>query len=280
MQKSFIHRLLRKVFQNSKNLSFSVPLFNKQMLGIFCLCLTILCFTHSASYARPVIADLSLRQIAIDSGFKGDEILLFGARNDAGDVVVVVRGPKLSYIMRKKEKMKAGIWANNKHAVFEHIHGYYNVASSRPVKELKNDNLLKSLSIGLQNIELPIKIDEEDSHNDIDLRGFQKAFLEKQEQENLYFPIIGNVEFIGDTLFRTIIKFPENIPRGIYTAEVYLFSDGQLSGLQTTPLIVKKKGFDAFIYDFAYRYPLFYGIIAVLLALAAGWIAGAIFRKV
>ncbi|PIR38476.1 MAG: hypothetical protein COV35_06830 [Alphaproteobacteria bacterium CG11_big_fil_rev_8_21_14_0_20_39_49] len=231
----------------------------------------------SKSHARPVIADLSLRQIAIDSGFKGDEILLFGARNDAGDVVVVVRGPKLSYIMRKKEKMKAGIWANNKHAIFENIPGYYNAASSRPVKEIKNDSLLKALNIGLQNIELPLTADEGE---EINKESFQKAFLKKQEQENLYFPIIGNVEFIGDTLFRTIIKFPENIPRGIYTAEVYLFSDGQLSGLQSTPLIVKKKGFDAFIYDFAYRYPLFYGIIAVLLALAAGWIAGAIFRKV
>ena len=229
----------------------------------------------SQSQARPVIADLSLRQIAIDSGFKGDKILLFGARNDAGDVVVVVRGPKLSYIMRKKEKMAAGIWANKKHAIFEDIHGYYNASASRPVKEIKNDNLLKSLNIGLQNIELPIKTEYE-----TETEEFQKAFLEKQEKGNLYFPIIGDVEFIGDTLFRTIIKFPENIPRGIYTAAVYLFSDGQLSGLQSTPLIVKKKGFDAFIYDFAYRYPLLYGIIAVALALAAGWIAGAIFRKV
>jgi uncharacterized protein (TIGR02186 family) len=236
------------------------------------ICISML---WTKSEARPLIADLSLRQIFIDSGFKGDEILLFGARNDAGDIVVIVRGPKLSYIIRKKEKITGGIWANQKHAVVENIHGYYNAASSRPVSEIKNDSLLNSLDIGLKNIELPIKAEE-----GVKIEDFQRAFLEKQEKNNLYFPFIGNVEFIGDTLFRTIIKFPENIPRGVYTAEVYLFSDGQLSGFQSTPLIVQKKGFDAFIYDFAYRYPLFYGIMAVALAIFAGWIAGAIFRKV
>ena len=226
------------------------------------------------SFARPVIADLSLRQIEIDSGFKGSEILLFGARNDAGDIIVVVRGPKLSYIVRKKEKI-AGVWVNQKHAIFNNVNGYYNAASSRPIKEIKNDSLLESLNIGLENIELPVKAGKE-----VEIEEFQKAFLQRQEQGNLYFPIIGDVQFIGDTLFRTIIKFPENIPRGMYTAEVYLFSDGQLSGFQTTPLIVKKKGFDAFIYDFSYRFPLIYGIMAVSMALAAGWIAGAVFRKV
>jgi uncharacterized protein (TIGR02186 family) len=249
-------------------------LHNSRILHTIFFCIITLFLLPQDVRARPLIADLSLRQIEIDSGFSGTEILLFGARNDAGDIVVVVRGPELSYIVRKKERV-SGIWVNKKQAIFNNINGYYNVSSNRPLAELRNDSLLADLDIGINNITLPIKTEES-----VDKEEFNKAFLDKQEAQELYFPIVGEVLFIGDVLFRTIIKFPENIPRGVYTAEVYLFSDGQLSGVQSTPLIVKKRGFDAFIYDFSYNHPTIYGIMSVMIALAAGWIAGIIFRKV
>ncbi len=224
--------------------------------------------------AVPLIADMSLRAIEIDSRFKGTEILLFGARNDAGDVVVVIRGPEFSYVVRKKERI-AGIWVNSKEAYFKNANGFYDVATSRPLKEIKNDSLITSLGVGLDN--LPLQVEAE---TEADGQEFKDAFLNKKKKENMYVPLIGEVLFIGDTLFRTIIKFPENIPRGVYTAEVYLFSDGQLSGIQSTPIKVEKIGFDAMVYDFAYKYPATYGILAVIIALMAGWAAGAIFRKV
>lgn len=226
------------------------------------------------SYARPIIADLSLRQIEIDSSFKGTEILLFGARNDAGDIVVTVRGPELSYIVRKKEKI-AGIWANRRQVRFDDINGFYTVASNRPLSELNNDYLLASLNIGTDNLDLAIK-----GPPVLEAEEFKKALLAQQVKSQLFTPSVEEVSFIGDTLFRTIIKFPENIPRGTYTAEVYLFSDGQLIGVQSTPILVYKKGFDAFVYDFAYKNPATYGIIAVLIALFAGWVAGILFRRV
>ncbi|MCE3232860.1 MAG: hypothetical protein K0R98_1117 [Rickettsiaceae bacterium] len=243
-------------------------------MNIIKFAMLLLLITAASASARPVIADLSLRQIEIDSGFKGTEVLLFGARNDAGDVVVVVRGPELSYVVRKKERV-AGIWVNKKEAIFDNVNGFYVVASSRQLDGIKNDLLLSKLGIGMENLEL-----ESTSSNKIDKKEFQTALLNMQEQEKLYYPEVGEVSFIGDTLFRTIIKIPDNVLKGEYTAEVYLFSDGQLIGLQSTPLIVRKKGFDALVFDFAYQYPAIYGILAVLLALCSGWIAGAVFRKV
>lgn len=230
-------------------------------------------FTFSA-VARPIIADLSLRKVDIDSGFTGTEILLFGARNDAGDIVVVIRGPKISYIVRKKERI-AGVWVNKKQVVFNGANGFYAVASNRPLDDIKNNHLLDVLDVGLEQLSFNTS-----TSTVTDNKEFTDAFLDKQQQRNLYTPEIGEVSFIGDTLFRTIVKFPENIPRGIYTAEVYLFNDGQLAGIQTTPLIVHKTGFDAWVYDFAYNHSAIYGIIAVLLALTTGWAAGHIFKRV
>ena len=87
------------------------------------------------------------------------------------------------------------------------------------------------------------------------------------------------ITIMGETLFKTAIYFPEKIPRGEYTAEVYLLRDGVVTAMQSTPLMVNKEGMDAFIYDLAHHYPMFYGIVSVLIALSFGWVASVAFRK-
>ena len=46
-----------------------------------------------------------------------------------------------------------------------------------------------------------------------------------------------------------------------------------------TPLFVSKIGIGADVFEFAHRQPAIYGILAVLVAISAGWAASAVFRK-
>ena len=69
------------------------------------------------------------------------------------------------------------------------------------------------------------------------------------------------------------------MPTGTYRVAVYLFREGRLIGAQTTPLVVSKIGIGARIYDFAQQQSALYGIAAIFMALAAGWLAGAVFRR-
>lgn len=240
------------------------------------LCFLLLLTPHLAQ-ALPIMADLALRKIEIDSGFQGQDILLYGARNDAGNVVVVVRGPKTSFVVRQKERIPGlGIWVNRQQMQFDGVDGFYAIASNRPLGDLRNNYLLERLNIDNNRTFFLEKLDTEKEKQAV----FSKALLESKRTQGLYKPKIENVSFIGDMLFRTLIHFPDNIPRGMYTAEVYLFSEGQLMGMQTLPLTVKKRGLDAWIFDFAYHYPALYGIFAILLALGTGLIASSIFRKI
>jgi hypothetical protein len=61
--------------------------------------------------------------------------------------------------------------------------------------------------------------------------------------------------------------------------EVYLMVDGQVASAQTTPLVVSKIGIGADVFDFAHQQAAAYGIIAILLAAAAGWLAAVAFKK-
>lgn len=248
------------------------------LLGYVCTPWMVFASPLSADIAFARLTDrqnLALRNIEIDSSFKGMKMLLFGARNEAGDIVVVVRGPELSYIVRKKERV-AGIWVNKKQVEYKDVSGFYAISASRSLNELGNDYLLSSLGIDLSSIAWA-----EPQFTGEQVQGeFLQALLTKEHEQNLYMSRISDVNFIGDTLFRTIINFPENIPRGTYTAEVYLFRDGKLMGMQSIPLLVKKKGFDAVVFDLAYQWPMVYGLVSVLCALLAGWGAGVIFKRI
>jgi uncharacterized protein (TIGR02186 family) len=224
--------------------------------------------------ATPLIADLSNYRIDMDASFNGTRMFLFGARNETGDIVVVIRGPLKNFIVRKKEPI-AGIWINRERMRFWNVPDFYAIASSKPLEAIEKDIVFRQLGIGQQYLltrpaspKLQTNFDE-----------FSQAFLNHQYRQRLYMKDAGSVQFMGETLFKTTITFPDNIPPGHYTAEIYLISDGEVVGMQSTPINVVKTGLDAFLYDYAHRSPALYGITAIIMALAAGWFAGRLFEK-
>jgi uncharacterized protein (TIGR02186 family) len=90
---------------------------------------------------------------------------------------------------------------------------------------------------------------------------------------------VRNVTFLGNRLFRTRITLPANVPTGTYQVQVFLIQDGRVVSGQTTPLSVSKVGGEAVVFDFAHNQPALYGLIAIALALVAGWMAHLAFRK-
>ena len=74
--------------------------------------------------------------------------------------------------------------------------------------------------------------------------------------------------------------FPANVPTGSYSVEVLLMSGGEVISAQTTPLIVSRIGFSNGVFVVAHRHAVLYGLGALTFAVAAGWAAGAVFRRV
>ena len=223
--------------------------------------------------AVPIVADISNYHIEIDTSFNGIRLFLFGARNDSGDVVVVVRGPSKNYMVRKKEEM-AGIWVNTDRMKFYNVPAFYIVAASKKLSEVQDKGIMRQLGIGQENLLTPANIKKMPQFAE-----FSQAFLDHQYIRTLYAKDEGLVEFMGETLFKTTVDFPDDIPPGNYIAEIYLLSDGEIQGMQAIPILVSKTGLDAFLYEAAHRYPAFYGLAAIGVALMAGYIAGRLFQR-
>ena len=71
-------------------------------VSLFALVLTK---TTAMVAATALVADLSRDHIEITTSFSGTRLLLFGATEGVGDVVVVVRGPNRREVIRKKERV-------------------------------------------------------------------------------------------------------------------------------------------------------------------------------
>jgi len=225
--------------------------------------------------AQDLVIDLSDPIVAITTGFAGTDVLLFGVAQKEGDLVVVVRGPQHNQIIRRKERTW-GIWINSDEVEFTEIPTFYSIASSRPIEEFVSLTEADIHQIGADKLifrpvahQAPID----------DITQFSDALLRIKKQDELYTLNETKLVYLGNGLFKTEVHFPANVAVGTYGIDVYLFQEGELVENQTTLLNVRKFGLEAGIFDFAHRHSLAYGVLAVLIAALAGWLANAAFRK-
>ncbi len=245
--------------------------------------LLILLLIPQPVLAKPLVSDISSHSITINTSFEGTELMIFGARRELGDVVIVVRGPEHKVTVRRKEKTW-GVWINRKKEKYDNVPGFYALASSRPFEEIKKSVYFSALGIGYEDAIRPTMPNPDDAPLDVvrEVRKleFAHALLRYLRAEQLYSRAPGEVKFIGETLFKTTVPFPDNMPRGVYSAEVYLIDGGEVIGMQSMPIIVQKSGFDAFIYQAAQEHGYVYGLVAISLALLFGWGASALFQRI
>lgn len=231
-------------------------------------------FAPTRAGAADLVAALSNHLVAITTGFSGAQVLLFGTTSGVGDVVVVVRGPDAATIVRRKERT-FGIWINQAEMVFPGVPGFYAFASSRPIGDILGEQTAALHQIGLDNLRLIA-----DSRAGVaEIAAFRQALIRNKEESGLYAPVPGEVLFLGDRLFRTDLWIPHNAPNGYYTVSVFLVRDGEIASAEITPLLVSKVGLEARVFDFAHRRAVFYGLLAVVIAAAAGWAANVLLRK-
>ena len=251
------------------------------MRRLSALLVALLLLMPGAAFAKDIVADLVVHRIEITSGFAGAQLTLFGAVNDKGDAVAVVRGPTApggglvggSVEVRQKTRT-LGIWMTGQHVRFENVPGFYAIAASRPLEEILTFDMLDRYQLGVGELKLPAT-----AATAPNIADYSAALLRIRQNLGLYAAKTGHISFIGDRLFRTSFTLPSTVPTGIYNVDVYLVRDGKIVDAQSFPLLVNRAGFSADIYNFAHRNGLAYGVIAVFTALLFGWIAHLAFRR-
>ena len=228
-------------------------------------------------------------EILIDANFSGKDLLVFGAfysdpsqpRDDKGDILIEVVGPKEDIILRKKES-HFGFWLNSKKVKFRDVPGFYYLSST---KDLNKEFLIEN-NIGLLlTDQLPevnwslITLDWGDIKSEAEREEFYSALLRNKSNDNLFKKTSEEIKILDGNLFKTNIPIPNTVPVGSYKVNVYLILKNEIKNKYSYNFIVKRVGIENMIFNFANNSPLLYGLVSLLIALIIGWVSADLFRK-
>ncbi|CAN5381520.1 TIGR02186 family protein [soil metagenome] len=235
-----------------------------------------------AAKAPMLVPDVSQREIVIQYSFTGAELLLFGAivypdgrpPDERADIVVVLKGPDQSIVMREKQKV-AGIWVNADSARFRSAPSFYAMASSRPIDKIVDDRTAAIFELGVDKLQLsPASLNAS-----ADIERFQKGLVDLRRRNGLFVERQGNVEITDGVLYRARLPLSARVIVGDYTAETFLVQDGRVVAAAVRDITIRKSGFERSIAQAAQNWSFFYGLVAIAMAVGMGWAAGAIAKR-
>ncbi|KPP84953.1 MAG: putative transmembrane protein [Erythrobacteraceae bacterium HL-111] len=229
-----------------------------------------------------LVPEVSQSRIEVRQGFTGANLLLYGAIIDPEgpgtgtgyDIVVVLKGPTEPLRIREKERI-AGIWMNAGSTDFRSAPSFFAVASSRPVEEIVDPLTAAIYELGTDFIQLSPtgEIDPEEQ------RRFARGLVEMRRRDGLYKQDPDGVRISEGVLYQARIALPSNVTTGQYTAETFAIAGGRVLASATAEITVVKAGLEGRVVAAAERWSLLYGLGAIVLSVAMGWIAGRLFSR-
>jgi uncharacterized protein (TIGR02186 family) len=234
-----------------------------------------------------VEADVSARNIAVTANFSGTEIVVFGAVDgsqqpsaESGyyDLIIVVEGVPTRAVVRRKSNV-AGLWLNTASVIFDNVPSYYAVASNRPIDEITTKEFRVLHGIGFNNVKFTPAVGQSQPLSNEDLKQYRDALVRLKRQERLYVEHPFGAGFTGKSLFRASVVLPANVTVGPFVTHVYLFREEQNLYKVSVRHTLGREGLEYYLHAFAYGLPTLYGMTTVAIAVGAGLLASAAFRK-
>ena len=243
----------------------------------------VLAMTGAARAQQPgdVASDLPAavaeEQIAVSSQYQGSTVDVWGVNPDRrgrGDIVVVVRGPNQpATVMRKRRVF--GLWVNGDPVRFSEAPGFFAVLSNRPLRDIASPQAIWSLEL-----DPAASAELQSATGSDDPSAYRAALVRLRRAQGLYLENSrSGLTQHGGGLFRARVRLPANAPIAEYHADTYLFRNGLLVSSQRIPVRISRVGIERRIHDLAMNYSFAYGILMVLMALGAGWIAAFLFKR-
>jgi uncharacterized protein (TIGR02186 family) len=238
----------------------------------------LLSLLATPAVAESLVLGLSQNRIGITANFDGSEILVFGAvRREAPapdgtvGVIVTVTGPAEPVTVWRKAR-QFGIWINSERVDVDAAPSFYAVASNRPWADIISDTEDLRHRVSIDRAIRSVGNAVQDSPN------FTAALVRLRERSGLYQNAVSTVTLSQATLFSTAIALPANLTEGSYAVRVLLTRNRAVVAEGAATIDVRKIGLERTLYRMAHDRPLVYGLVSIVIAVAAGWAAAALFR--
>lgn len=245
------------------------------LLGV----LLIYLFTPS-----PSLAELTIKanhdHIKVDFFYHGDEVTVSGTSDPGVDIIVKIASPESHQVFKKKGKMAGLLWMNVGTLNFENIPNLYFLHSTKRIEDLLSLEEMDREIIGYPSLERHVEI--KPLENESDKERWFKEFVRFKEASRIYNVMSGDVivnEKGNKQDYYIKLPWPYQASPGDYTVTVYAVKDKRVVEKAEAKVNVEQVGIVKALAQMAKGNGALYGIISIVVAIAAGFGVGMIFRK-
>ena len=235
------------------------------------------------------------RRVSISYAFSGHDLFLHGALPAGTDsAFAVIEGPGRGAVRLMEKGRVVLFWMGVRQYSLAHVPGLYlvnlhcpicngvGVCEHAPDLEGLNEALgAASEPIGPTAIraraELHTMDGEAASHEE--LETVTEGYWKLQEGLGLYRVKQNAIRITADRTLYHVFGLPTQAPEGKYQITTHFLKSGTLVAVARNDLFVRQSGLINFLSRLAERHALTYGAFTVAIALAAGFLAGTIFKR-
>ena len=223
--------------------------------------------------------EISPRKIEVNSFYHGTDIELKGTVAEGCAVALVLMGKEEEHTLRRKGRV-GPLWMNVE-TVF--VKGapqmYYLLTSAETLEELASAEDLAKRDIGYEALRKSVVIEQENS----DYNATFREFVKLKESMGLYNAVYGSIKLrpMNENVsqFVAALPIPPLVPPGECEVLMHCFKENQPISNTAVTLMVEKVGLPAKLSTLAFSHGAMYGILAIVIAIAAGLFMGFLFGK-
>ena len=223
--------------------------------------------------ASAMTLDLESPTIQISTFYNGTTLKVRGDMPVGADLLVTLSGPKKNVALKVKGKVAGFLWMNKDDVELENIPAVYMVYTGGNVS-----CDLPSIGVGYQALIDDIDIKPADA----DKKFVFAEYVKLMEKSGLYMMRQGAVKYAstgtGEKTYTLTLQIPPKMSAGDYQVKAIAIQDGKIIDQAHQQLRLVLTGLPKFIATLAFQHSLLFGIMAVLIAVAAGLIIGFLFK--
>jgi uncharacterized protein (TIGR02186 family) len=245
------------------------------LLALAVVLAIIACPNTFAEVTPQVTLKLSPQTIEMGAFYNGARLRMEGAAPSGSQVMVVLRGVTKDEVFNKKDRV-GPIWINVDKVHVTGPPSLFLRFSSEDVHTFLDRQTIDAYALDELSIRNRMHIRTEHGVRDPEaLKVIGDQYIDLKKKEGSYRRIADRVSLAetgnGEARYTLEIGWPKLATPGSYQVEVYACRDGRIIGQSGATLKLVEVGFPAFMANAAREHPYGYGILAVILAVIAGF---------
>lgn len=237
-----------------------------------------------AVLAPAAMAELTTRinhdRVEIKLNYNGSTVSVKGDSDAGQDLVIKITGPDGEEKLKSKDKIGGLLWMNTEEHTFKDVPTLYFIRSTGELDNILNQQQLNADGIGYVALAETGSIEPQAQGKE--RTTLFSEFFRYKESRDLYDRSVGGIDTSANAdgqHYETMFDWPYQAKPGTYDVTVYSVKDGRVTDTASGQVVVEETGIVKTLSDLATEKGGFYGLLAIGVALTAGFGVGIIFGK-